>query len=34
LPEFDVHGYTMRGLYHWKDGALWDDPVRENAIRI
>jgi hypothetical protein len=34
LPEFDVSGYTMRGLYHWKDGALWDDPVRENAIRI
>lgn len=34
FPVFDVHGFTMRGLYHWKDGALWEDPVRENVIRI
>jgi hypothetical protein len=33
-PEFDVSGFTMRGLYHWKDGALWDDPVRDDVIRI
>ena len=34
FPVFDVHGFTMRGLYHWKDGALWEDPVREDVIRI
>lgn len=34
FPVFDQYGYTMRGLYHWKDGALWEDPVRENIIRI
>lgn len=34
FPVFDQYGYTMRGLYHWKDGALWEDPVRENVIRI
>jgi hypothetical protein len=34
FPVFDQYGYTMRGLYHWKDGALWDDPVRENVIRV
>ena len=33
-PMFDLYGFTIRGLYHWKDGALWDDPVRENVIRI
>jgi hypothetical protein len=34
FPVFDHYGFTMRGLYHWKDGALWDDPVREDVIRI
>jgi hypothetical protein len=34
FPVFDVYGFTMRGLYHWKDGALWEDPVREDVIRI
>jgi hypothetical protein len=33
-PVFDVSGFTLRGLYHWKDGALWDDPVRDDIIRI
>jgi hypothetical protein len=33
-PELDLGGFTMRGLYHWKDGSLWDDPVPKEVIRI
>ncbi|WGL51915.1 hypothetical protein P5P86_18425 [Nocardioides sp. BP30] len=30
----DLSGFTLRGVYHWKNGFLWDDPIDPVCLRF
>lgn len=32
--DTDVSGFTLRGVYYWKDGLLWDDPIDPTCLKF